>query len=65
MRSTSLRRRKPRGWVSGIAETGKEIEVHDGQIGRVEDGQIVERWGSSDELGILSQLDVDPTRVGK
>ena len=30
------------------------------QIGRFEDGKIVERWGSSDELGILQQLGVDP-----
>jgi len=31
------------------------------QIGRFEGGKIVERWGSSDELGILKQLGVDPT----
>ncbi len=29
-------------------------------IGRFEDGQIAERWASSDEPGILQQLAVDP-----
>ncbi|MBA2550007.1 MAG: ester cyclase, partial [Nocardioidaceae bacterium] len=40
----------------GIAPTGRKIEVRGVQIGRFEDGKIVERWGSSDELGILQQL---------
>lgn len=26
------------------------------QIGRFEDGKLVERWGSSDQLGIMTQL---------
>jgi hypothetical protein len=26
------------------------------QLSRFENGQIVERWGSSDELGIMQQL---------
>jgi len=26
------------------------------QIGRFADGQIVERWGSTDEVGILKQI---------
>ena len=50
-----------RGDFNGIAATEKTIEVRGLQIGRFEDGQIVERWGSSDELGILKQLGVDPT----
>ena len=49
------------GDFNGIAATGKSIEVRGLQIGRFEDGKIVERWGSSDELGILQQLGVDPT----
>ena len=49
------------GEFNGIAATGKSIEVRGVQIGRFEDGKIVERWGSSDELGILQQLGVDPT----
>ena len=45
-----------RGEFQGIAATGKTIEVRGMQIGRFENGQIVERWGSSDELGIMQQL---------
>ena len=50
-----------RGDFNGLAPTGKRIEVRGLQIGRFEDGKIVERWGSSDELGILKQLGVDVT----
>ena len=48
------------GEFQGIAATGKTIEVRGLQIGRFENGQIVERWGSSDELGILQQLGAEP-----
>jgi steroid delta-isomerase-like uncharacterized protein len=50
------------GEFLGIAPTGKRIEVRGLQIGRFENAQIVERWGSSDELGIMRQLGADPTR---
>ena len=49
-----------RGDFNGIPPTGRRIEVRGVQIGRFENGKIVERWGSSDELGILKQLGVDP-----
>lgn len=49
------------GNFHSIEPTGKTIEVRGMQIGRFEDGKIVERWGSSDELGILEQLGVNPT----
>ena len=49
------------GEFQGIAPTGRKIEVRGLQIGRFEDGKIAERWGSSDELGILQQLDAAPT----
>lgn len=52
------------GEFQGIAPTGKQIEVRGLQIGRFENGQIVERWGSSDELGILQQLGVEPKPAG-
>ncbi len=42
----------------GVAPTGRRIEARGVQIGRFVDGTIVERWGSSDELGILTQLGV-------
>ncbi len=45
-----------RGEFQGIAATGKPIEVRGVQIGRFADGQIVERWGSTDEVGILKQI---------
>lgn len=44
------------GEFHGIAPTNKRIEVNGIQIGRFEAEKIVERWGSSDELGILRQL---------
>lgn len=44
------------GEFHGIAPTGKRVEVNGIQIGRFENGQIVERWGSSDELGIMQQI---------
>lgn len=40
----------------GIAPTGKTVEARGMQIARYEDGKIVERWGSSDELGLVKQL---------
>ncbi len=49
-----------KGEFQGIAPTGNKIEVRGLQIGRFENGQIVERWGSSDELGILQQLGAEP-----
>ena len=49
-----------RGEFQGIEPTGKKIDVRGLQIGRFENGQIVERWGASDELGILQQLGAEP-----
>ncbi len=49
------------GDFHGIAPTSRTIEARGVQIARFEDGRIAERWGSSDELGILKQLGVDPT----
>ena len=45
-----------KGDFLGIAPTGKRIEVRGVQIARFEDGKIVERWGSSDELGLVKSL---------
>lgn len=53
------------GQFRGIGPTGKKIEVRGVQIGRFEDGQIAERWGSSDELGILEQLGLEPAGAGE
>ena len=49
------------GDFNGVAPTGKRIEVRGVQIGRFENGKIAERWGSTDELGILTQLGAEPS----
>lgn len=51
-----------KGDFLGVAPTGKRISARGMQIARFENGQIVERWGSSDELGILKQLGGTPQR---
>ncbi|SDY71848.1 conserved hypothetical protein, steroid delta-isomerase-related [Modestobacter sp. DSM 44400] len=48
------------GEFQGVPATGKRIEVRGLQIGRFENGQIVERWGSTDELGIMQQIGAAP-----
>ena len=45
-----------KGDFMGIAPTGKAFAARGMQIGRYENGKIVERWGSSDELGLVKQL---------
>ncbi len=45
-----------RGPFMGIPPTGRQIRARGVQIARFADGKIVERWGSSDQLGILEQL---------
>lgn len=44
------------GPFQGNAPTGKKIKVRGVQISRFEHGKLVERWGSSDQLGIMTQL---------
>ena len=44
------------GVLQGHAATGKSIEVRGMQIGRFVDGMLAERWGSSDQLGMMTQL---------
>ena len=45
-----------RGPLMGHASTGKSVEVRGVQSGRFTGGKLSERWGSSDQLGILTQL---------
>lgn len=45
-----------KGSFYGISATGKKIKARGVQIGRFEKGKLVERWGSSDELGILKEI---------
>jgi len=46
------------GPLMGIAPTGRKIKIRGMQISKFRDGKMVERWGSSDELGMLQQLGV-------
>ncbi|TMM47151.1 ester cyclase [Qipengyuania marisflavi] len=47
-----------RGEFQGVSATGNNFEVGALQIGRFENGKCVERWGSTDELGMLKQLGI-------
>lgn len=49
-----------KGDFMGVSATNERIEVRGMQISRFENGKMVERWGSSDELGILKQIGVKP-----
>jgi len=45
-----------KGDFNDIPATGKKIKARGLQISKFRDGKMVERWGSSDELGILKQI---------
>jgi len=44
----------------GVPATGRQVKARGMQITRFENGKQVERWGSSDELGILQQIGAAP-----
>jgi steroid delta-isomerase-like uncharacterized protein len=46
------------GVLMGIAPTGKKMKIRGLQISKFRDGKMVERWGSSDQLGMLQQLGI-------
>jgi steroid delta-isomerase-like uncharacterized protein len=46
------------GPLMGIPATGKKMKIRGVQIFKFKDGKVIERWGSSDELGMLQQLGV-------
>jgi steroid delta-isomerase-like uncharacterized protein len=46
------------GPLGGIAPTGRKIKIRGVQFSKFKDGKMVERWGSSDQLGLLAQLGV-------
>ena len=48
------------GEFMGHAPTGRKISARGMQISRFENGKMVERWGSSDQLGILQQIGAAP-----
>jgi steroid delta-isomerase-like uncharacterized protein len=45
-----------RGEIMGVEPTGKTIVLQGINIFRIRDGQIIERWGRLDELGLFQQL---------
>lgn len=51
-----------KGEFMSISPTGKAVTARGVQISRFENAKMVERWGSSDELGILKQLGVEPVK---
>jgi steroid delta-isomerase-like uncharacterized protein len=44
------------GPLMGFAPTGKKVKIRGLQISKFREGKMVERWGSSDQLGILQQI---------
>ena len=44
------------GEFLGHAPTGKRFTVRNVQVAKFADGRMSERWGSTDQLGILQQL---------
>ena len=53
-----------KGDFHGVAATGKRIEVRGLQIGSFRDGRMVERWGSTDEQGVMQQMGASPSQGG-
>jgi steroid delta-isomerase-like uncharacterized protein len=47
-----------KGPLMGIPATGKKVSIRGMQLSKFRDGKMVERWGSSDQLGMLQQLGV-------
>jgi len=49
-----------KGEFMGVAASGEQITAALISIVRIADGKIVERWGISDQLGLMQQLAVVP-----
>lgn len=45
-----------KGPFMGVPATGKKVKIRGMQISKFSNGKMVERWGSSDQLGILQQI---------
>ncbi|QNI33601.1 ester cyclase [Alloacidobacterium dinghuense] len=46
------------GPLGEITPTGRQIKIRGVQLAKFKDGKMVERWGSSDQLGMFTQLGV-------
>ena len=44
------------GPLMGFPATEKKVKIRGMQISKFRDGKMVERWGSSDQLGMLQQI---------
>lgn len=44
------------GSLMGVPATGKKVTIRGLQISKFRNGKMVERWGSSDQLGMLQQI---------
>lgn len=44
------------GPLMGHQRTGKKVSIRGMQISRFDGGKMIERWGSTDQLGMLTQL---------
>ena len=51
------------GPLMSLPPTGRKVKIRGMQISRFKDGKMVERWGSSDELGLLKQLGAAVSRT--
>jgi predicted ester cyclase len=52
------------GSVMGFGPTGGPVETDVIDIGRFEDGMLVEHWGIADQMGLLLQVGFDPRAAG-
>lgn len=48
------------GPMMGREPTGREFAVRHIYIWRIEDGKLIEHWGSRDDLGLLQQIGLVP-----
>ncbi len=58
----TVRARHTGGEFFGISPTGKQVTVTGIFIARITGGKIVDKWGNQDDLGMLQQLGVVPSR---
>jgi predicted ester cyclase len=47
------------GLMFGVEPTGREVELTAIEINRFADGQLIETWTQSDQLGLMDQLEVE------
>lgn len=50
-------------WM-GVPPTGRRVEVKAMEMVRIVDGKMVDRWGNTDELGLLQQIGAAPALDG-